>query len=139
MNLTHVFNLGRILTRQGSPFIEGTPAAVAVQPELKPAPVPDPVPNRAIPLPRARRSLFGWLLGENRRRESVRLVQGELRLQNVRPIRNDFRDEEPASVGRPKPVVLHETPRPEARPDDQDYAWNRLRGRRPESLVVKAD
>jgi len=134
LTITHL-NLRRLLPGRpaSSRAVETT---AGVQPELAP---PTPSPRPAPPLPRARRSLFGWLLGENRRRESVRLVQGELRLQNVRPIRNDFRDDDTVTVARPKPTVLWETPRPEARRDDQDHAWNRLRGRRPESLVVKAD
>jgi hypothetical protein len=90
---------------------------------------------------RPRRSWFGWLLGRNRRRDAgARFVQGELLLQNVRPLRNDFRDEAapPVSV-RLKAKVLYETPPTPERRDDQDHAWNRLRNRRPASLVVKGE
>ena len=69
----------------------------------------------------------------------MRLVQGELLLQKVKPVRNDFRDDDSASSPRGKAQVLWETPRQDAPRDDQDHAWNRLRNRRTESLVVKAD
>ena len=86
-----------------------------------------------------RRSWFGWLLGGNRRRENGRLVQGELLLQNVRPVRNDLRHDDLTLVERRQSKVLYETPATAAARDDQSYAWNRLRGRKLENLVVKPD
>lgn len=88
---------------------------------------------------RVRRSWFGWLWGRNRRRDaSSRLVQGELLLTQVRPIRNDFRETDDHSV-RARAKVLYETPPAPERRDDQDHAWNRLRNRRTTSLVVSGE
>jgi hypothetical protein len=100
-----------------------------VRPEFKPA---------AGAGTRTSRSWLGWLTGKNRRRESTdRLVQGELLLRQVRPMRNDFRDE--SGGGRRNPKLLYETPPAPERRDDQDHAWNRLRNRRPQSLVVPGE
>ena len=87
----------------------------------------------------ARRSWFGWLLGRNRRREGGALVQGELLLQNVKPVRNSLRDDDVALVERRQSKVIWESPVAKATCDDQELAWNRLRGRRLENLVVKPD
>lgn len=134
MNLTSILARGRGLLRPNTDPFATPPMAGVVQPELRPA----------TSLPAAtrerRRSWFGWLFGNSRRKEkSVRLVQGELILQRVKPLRNDFRDDENASAPRGKAQVLWETPRQDAPRDDQDHAWNRLRNRRTDSLVVKAD
>jgi len=89
---------------------------------------------------RVRRSWFGWIFGRNRRRDgSGRLVQGEFLLTQVRPVRNDFRDAEHDGASRSRGKVLYETPPAPERRDDQDHAWNRLRNRRPGSLVVSGD
>lgn len=94
----------------------------------------------ARPSGRPRRSWLGWLTGKNRRRENpARLVQGELLLRQVRPLRNDFREDPGEAAGRRSFKVLHETPPLPERRDDQDHAWNRLRNRRPASQVVSAD
>jgi hypothetical protein len=88
---------------------------------------------------RARRSWFGWLTGRNRRRDgSARLVQGEFLLTQVRPVRNDFREDDEAG-SRSRAKLLYETPPSPERRDDQDHAWNRLRNRRPGSMVVSGD
>ncbi len=140
MNLTSLLNRGRGLLRPNSdPFAEsGGDSVVPVQPELH-----APTPMAALPKPpassRRRQSWFGWLFGNSRRHESVRLVQGELLLQQVKPVRNDFRDDDHPAPARAKPRVLWETPRQDAPRDDQDHAWNRLRNRRTDSLVVKTD
>lgn len=68
------------------------------------------------------------------------MVQGELLLTQVRPVRNDFRDADPADgVDRARAKVLYETPPTPERRDDQDHAWNRLRNRRTASLVVPGE
>lgn len=87
----------------------------------------------------ARRSWFGWLWGGNRRRERGRLIQSEMPLQSVRPVRNNLRDEAVALVERRQSKVLWETPSSSAPRADQGHAWNRLRGRRLENLVIKPD
>jgi hypothetical protein len=87
-----------------------------------------------------KRSLFGWLLGGNRRRTNERLVQGEFRLQNVRPLQNSLRDDDSLTVvERRDPKLLFQTPPAAPTKDDQDHAWSRLRGRNQASLVVKPD
>lgn len=90
---------------------------------------------------RAPRSWFGWLWGRNRRRDrGGSLVQGELLLTQVRPVRNDFRDADPDPLmTRDRAKVLYETPPTPERRDDQDHAWNRLRNRRTASLVVPGE
>ncbi len=87
----------------------------------------------------ARRSWFGWMFGRNRRREGGPLVQGELLLQNVKPVRNTLRGDDVALVERRQSKVIWESPVAQAASDDQELAWNRLRGRRLENLVVKPD
>lgn len=87
----------------------------------------------------ARRSWFGWMFGRNRRREGGPLVQGELLLQNVKPVRNSLRGDDVALVERRQSKVIWESPVAQAASDDQELAWNRLRGRRLENLVVKPD
>ncbi len=135
MNLTSLLTRGRGLLRPNSdPFAAS--AALPVQPELR-AKTPTLAP--AVSGPVRRPTLFGWLFGNSRRKESVRLVQGELLLQKVKPVRNDFRDEDHSPAARARARVLWETPRQDAPRDDQDHAYNRLRNRRTESLVVKAD
>jgi hypothetical protein len=134
MNPTSILSRGRGLLRPNADPFAAASSAGAVQPELRPGP--------ALPAaPRERRqSWFGWLFGNSRRKgKSVRLVQGELLLQKVKPVRNDFRDDELASSPRGKALVLWETPRQDAPRSHQDHAWNRLRNRRTDSLVVKAD
>jgi hypothetical protein len=134
MNLTSLLSRGRGLLRPSADPFGAAPTGGAAQPELRPVPVLPAAPRER------QRSWFGWLFGNSRRREkSVRLVQGELILQKVKPMRNDFREDEAASAPRGKAQVLWETPRQDAPRDDQDHAWNRLRNRRAESLVVKAD
>jgi len=99
-------------------------------------------PNASVGTPawsKPSRSWLGWLFGGNRRRETGPLVQGELLLQNVRPIRNDLRNDDVALVERRQTKVLYETPPATSTRDDQGHAWNRLRGRRLEKLVVKGD
>jgi len=89
---------------------------------------------------RARWSWLGWLTGRNRRREGAnRLVQGELLLRQVRPLRNDFREETGEPMGRRNAKLLYETPPAPERRDDQDHAWNRLRNRRPQSVVAPGE
>ena len=88
---------------------------------------------------KARRSWFGWLFGGNRRRETGPLVQGELSLQNVRPLRNTLRDDDIALVERRQSKVIWETPAAGTTRKDQGHAWNRLRGRRLDKLVVDPD
>lgn len=87
----------------------------------------------------ARRSWFGWMFGKNRRREGGPLVQGELLLQNVKPVRNSLRDDDVALVERRQSKVIWESPVAKVTNDNQELAWNRLRGRRMENLVVKPD
>ena len=87
----------------------------------------------------ARRSWFGWMFGRNRRREGGPLVQAELLLQNVKPLRNSLRGDDVALVERRQSKVIWESPVAQAASDDQELAWNRLRGRRLENLVVKPD
>lgn len=85
-----------------------------------------------------RRSFLGMWLGRNRRRRDSgpMLIQGELELQHVRPLHSyTFRDDL-ALVERKRAVVIWETPPAEAPKDDQDVAWNRLRGRR-EKIVAR--
>ena len=148
MNWTNLLKLpgrGFLKTTRPSPFavVDTVPPALIPKEELQLAPdgggltaTVETLGNR-----RPRRSLFGWLLGRNRRRDAgARFVQGELLLQNVRPLRNDFRDGTAAPVSvRVKAKVLYETPPAPERRDDQDHAWNRLRNRRPASLEVKGE
>ncbi len=139
MNLTTLLSRGRsVFRRNVDPFVAAPVATAAVvQPELPPA-----TPQFSTDIPavgrRRRQSWFGWLFGNSRRKDDVRLVQGELLLHRVKPIRNDFRDDSPTQT-RAKSHVLWETPRQDAPRDDQDHAWNRLRNRRSEAHVVKAD
>jgi hypothetical protein len=80
------------------------------------------------------------LLGQNRRRENTaRLVQGELRLRDVKPVRNDLRDDDIALIERRASRVIWETPVADRPRDDQDLAWNRLRERRRTPAVVEPD
>lgn len=123
---------------------EGAPSASALPAELRPAPGADGLRATAAPKAQAnrrvRRSWFGWIFGRNRRRDSSgRLVQGEFLLTQVRPVRNDFRDAEDEGASRSRGKVLYETPPTPERRDDQDHAWNRLRNRRPGSMVIPAD
>ena len=107
-------------------------AAAPAAPRLKPL--------GTLPSLKPKRSWFGWLLGGNRRRANERLVQGEFRLQNVRPLQNNLRDDDNLTVvERPRAKLLYETPSVAAPQDDQDHAWNRLRGRKMENMVVKPD
>lgn len=101
--------------------------------------VPVSVARPMSPLPKAGRSWLGWLFGGNRRRETGPLVQGELSLQNVRPLRNTLRDDDIALVERRQSKVIWETPAAGTTRDDQGHAWNRLRGRRLDKLVVDPD
>ncbi|HTH47966.1 MAG TPA: hypothetical protein VMB21_10675 [Candidatus Limnocylindria bacterium] len=99
-----------------------------------------PRPFAALPFLKPKRSWFGWLFGGNRRRTDGRLVQGEFRLQNVRPVQNTLRDDDSLTVvERPRAKVLYETPVVATPQHDQNHAWNRLRGRKLENLVVKPD
>jgi chorismate-pyruvate lyase len=85
---------------------------------------------------RQRRSMVGLLTGRNRRREGApMMVQGELALKNVRPIGNNLREDDVALVERRDKRVIWETPVAQARSDDQDHAWNRLRERRAKVLA----
>ena len=138
MNLTSLLSRGRGLLRPKSDPFAAPVAGTSVQPELRAptAPLITPVP---APGRHRRTTLLGWLFGNSRRKETVRLVQGELLLQKVKPVRNDFRDEDQTPAARAKSRVLWETPRQDTPRDDQDHAYNRLRNRRPEALVVKAD
>lgn len=121
------------------------PPAMGRPAELRLAPGSDGLRATASPMApqvqrRARRSWFGWLTGRNRRRDgSGRLVQGEFLLTQVRPVRNDFRDADDPGEGRSRAKLLYETPPSPQRRDDQDHAWNRLRNRRPGSMVVSGD
>ncbi|HRI15998.1 MAG TPA: hypothetical protein PLX89_23620 [Verrucomicrobiota bacterium] len=133
--------------KRPSPFGTGesvpVPLAITRQQEIKLAPTGDGL-NATIqspgPVVRQRPSWFGWLWGRNRRRDaSDRWVQGELLLQQVRPVRNDFRELSTASEPRRGSKVLYETPLTPERRDDQDHAWNRLRNRQPDSLHVSGD
>ena len=85
-------------------------------------------------------SFFGWLWGGNRRRVDGRLVQGEFRLQNVRPLQNSLRDDDSLTVvERRDPKVLFQTPPAAPTNDNQDHAWRRLRDRNKAGQVVKLD
>lgn len=89
---------------------------------------------------RTKRSWWGWLTGRNRRRDGAdRMVQGELLLRQVRPVRNDFRDDAVSLSDRRASKLLYETPPSMERRDDQDVAWNRLRNRETRSLVVHGE
>ena len=113
------------------------------------APVPPtattPTLTRGIILdrPAARPSSRSWLssvLGQNRRREpGARLVQGEFRLRDVRPVRNELREDDIAVFERRTSRVIWETPVAERPRDDQDLAWNRLRERRREHALIHSD
>lgn len=139
MNWSNLLSRGGRLTARVNPFGRSTTDAVPrQQPELAVASSPAPVTPPPARTPRVRRSWFGWLFGNSRRHDHGRLVQAELLLQNVKPVRNDFRDES-AQASRSRPMVLWETPVNQAPRDDQDHAWNRLRNRKPASLVVNAD
>lgn len=94
-----------------------------------------PRPSRAQP-----RSWLGIFLGQNRRRDTApRLVQGEFRLRDVKPIRNELSDDDVRLIERRPARVIWETPVADRPRDDQDLAWNRLRARRREHLVVAND
>jgi len=138
------------LWKRTSPFSNSGPGPVPLEitsrQEIRlasPMSGPLPVPVPSTDLRRGRRgawSWLGWLTGRNRRREGGdRLIQGELLLRQVRPLRNDFRDETAASPGRRNPKVLYETPPSPERRDDQDHAWNRLRNRRSTTVAVRGD
>ncbi len=132
--------------KRSSPFTgpDAVPLQLTAQQEIRLA-AAEPVPPGggrpvARPAVRPRRSWLGWLTGRNRRRENpARLIQGELLLRQVRPLRNDFREDPGERTGRRSFKVLHETPPTPERRDDQDHAWNRLRNRRPASRVVPVD
>jgi hypothetical protein len=118
------------------------PLEITRQQEIRLASKDDGAPAAAqSPKPaRTRASWFGWLWGRNRRRDSAgRWVQGELLLQQVRPVRNDFRDSMAPAESRRRPKVIYETPLMPERRDDQDHAWNRLRNRHPASLQVSSE
>ena len=84
-------------------------------------------------------ALIGWLGGRNRKRDSARsLVPRDVLLRQVRPIRNDL-EEESGGRGARSSRLLHESSRVPVRTDDQDHAWNRLRNRRHQTLVVSGD
>ncbi len=84
-------------------------------------------------------ALVGWLGGRNRKRDSVRsLVPRDVLLRQVRPVRNGL-EEETVGKGRRSSLLLHESARMPVRSDDQDNAWNRLRNRRQQTLVVSGD
>ncbi len=116
-------------------------------PGLPPAPATATAPSltRGIILDRhtARtmpRSWLGLFLGQNRRRDAgPRLVQGEFRLRDVRPVRNELREDDIAVIERRTSRVIWETPVAERPRDDQDLAWNRLRERRREHALVHSD
>lgn len=110
------------------------------EPAGGPMPAPKLAPLPQLPASKPKRSWFGWLMGGNRRRTDGRLVQGELRLQNVRPLQNNLRDDDNLTVvERTKGKVLYQTPSMATHRDDQNHAWDRLRGRKIENLVVKPD
>ncbi len=112
-----------------------------------PAPGPAPAPGltRGIlldsPPPRPpQRSWVGVLLGQNRRRDDrARMVQGEFRLRDVKPIRNELREDDIAVIERRTSRVIWETPVADRQRDDQDLAWNRLRERRRAPVLVQSD
>lgn len=137
MSITRFLPRLHLTGRSLNPFGSQAPVAPPHQTELN-ASLPEARPAPSRPARRAGRSWFGWLFGNSRRTEPARLIQTELLLQKVKPVRNDFRDEAPAGA-RPKPTVLWETPAKEAPSDDQHHAWNRLRNRRPASMVVNAE
>lgn len=86
------------------------------------------------------RSWLGLFLGQNRRRDtSPRLVQGEFRLRDLKPVRNELRDDDIAVIERRTARVIWETPVAERPCDDQDMAWNRLRERRREPALIHSD
>lgn len=83
---------------------------------------------------------MGVLLGQNRRRDSrARMVQGEFRLRDVQPVRNELREDDIAVIERRTSRVIWETPVVERQRDDQDLAWSRLRERRRASVLVQSD
>jgi hypothetical protein len=132
-------------TKRPSPFAttEAASEAVPRPPELRLGPSATGLTATTEPrrVRRLKRTWFGWLLGRNRRRDlNGSLVQGELLLTQVRPVRNDFRDDDAGSgAARARSKVLHETPLIPERRDDQDHAWNRLRNRRVSPHVVGGD
>ena len=84
-------------------------------------------------------ALLGWVGGRNRKRDSVHgLVPRDVLLRQVRPIRNDLGEGAGAGLARSS-RLLHESARVPVRADDQDHAWNRLRNRRHQTLVVSGD
>ena len=83
---------------------------------------------------------MGVLLGQNRRRDSrARMVQGEFRLRDVTPVRNELREDDIAVIERRTSRVIWETPVTDRQRDDQDLAWNRLRERRRAPVLVQSD
>jgi hypothetical protein len=85
-------------------------------------------------------SLVGWLGGRNRKRDSGRgLVPRDVLLRQVRPIRSSLEEVAAGKGDRRSSVLLHESARMPVRSDDQDNAWNRLRNRRQQTLVVSGD
>jgi len=84
---------------------------------------------KALPETLARR-LFSF---ENQRLPSHDLVQGELQLPAVKPVRNDlFEDDVELVRRRREPRLLHETRPPGAAgTHDPELAVNRLRNREP--------
>ena len=86
------------------------------------------------------RSWIGVLLGQNRRRDSrAQMVQGEFRLRDVQPVRNELREDDIAVIERRTSRVIWETPVIERQRDDQDLAWSRLRERRRAPVLVQSD
>lgn len=95
--------------------------------------------RRSCVLGRMVLGLVGWIGGRNRKRDSIRsLVPRDVLLRQVRPIRNSL-EEDAVGKGRRPSLLLHESTRMPVRSDDQDNAWNRLRNRRQQMLVVSGD
>jgi hypothetical protein len=67
------------------------------------------------------------------------MVQGEFRLRDVQPVRNELREDDIAVIERRTSRVIWETPVIERQRDDQDLAWSRLRERRRAPVLVQSD
>ncbi len=67
------------------------------------------------------------------------MVQGEFRLRDVQPVRNELREDDIAVIERRSSRVIWETPVIERQRDDQDLAWSRLRERRRAPVLVQSD
>jgi hypothetical protein len=67
------------------------------------------------------------------------MVQGEFRLRDVQPVRNELREDDIAVIERRTSRVIWETPVVERQRDDQDLAWSRLRERRRAPVLVQSD